>query len=172
MPNITVDYFGFSGTGRTVKDAKLDAGRKIAKLQEGYWTPALREWRGYGIVIYRTLNGWEYAYIAHPGEPLKLSGCCCLYADDQREAVSAAERAIADNGWNGTAEDLDSFPDFLADPRARADIRSRRVWALRIRHFMAQGIDQNTAFDLANYRTELPPGITEWKEPTPCTNAT
>lgn len=29
MATVTVNYFGVSGTGRTVKEAKLDAGRKI-----------------------------------------------------------------------------------------------------------------------------------------------
>lgn len=171
MPTVTVDYFGFSGTGRTVKDAKLDAGRKIEKLSRELKSPRLIHWRGHAAVVFRDSFGWNYGFLKHPDTDFyeHIGGSCGH--DDERAAIDACKRHIADIGWFCTVEDLDSYPDFLTEPRDRAEIRQRRTWCLKMNHLTAQGIQDQTARLIVGRMETCPEGITEWKEPPPCTTA-
>lgn len=156
---ITLTYFGFHGEGATVKEAKLDAGRKIEALHEGYWTPAIVEWRGHAAIVYRTLDGWHYGFIGHPGEAIhSISGGSSGYGD-YRETLRAAQRHVADIGWQ-LDEPLDLFPDWLTDDRDRREIRDRRVWASKVSHLMKQGISSNDAAYIVGGMQPVPEGIT------------
>ena len=143
MPTVTVDYFGFTGTGPTVKEAKQDAGRKIQALQSGYWSPKIVEWRGYAILITRNLHGWERHFIQHPGEALHVGSSCCGYESEQ-EAVASARRHVADCGWT-PADPIDLFPEFLTDEHDRREIITGRKWQINMQTLMRFGTDQETA---------------------------
>lgn len=61
---IKIDYFGVPGEGRTVKEAKQDAGRKIEQIVQNL-SPRIYSHRGHSVVIYRTTEGEAYDLI-HP----------------------------------------------------------------------------------------------------------
>ena len=66
MAKITLDYYGMTGTGATVKEAKLDAGRQIEQALNGDYTPSLIHWRQYTVLMAREpRQGWGYR-ISHP----------------------------------------------------------------------------------------------------------
>jgi hypothetical protein len=50
---VIIEYFGFRGEGSTVKEAKLEAGRKITALHIGHWLPELIECRWYAVDLRR-----------------------------------------------------------------------------------------------------------------------
>ena len=164
MSKITLDYFGSSGTGATVKEAKLDAGRKIEALHSGTWTPVIREWRGYAVLIHRNLNGWEYCFIQHPGEPLHIPpGCSCGF-HDRADAVKSAERHIADVGWT-CADPLEAFPVWFGTDanrehtNLRREIIDGRKWQLQMRHLVNAGIPDETARRAIAGLESLPEGV-------------
>ena len=69
MPTkINLEYFGMPGSGATVKEAKLDAGRRIEEALDGDYTPSLIHWRQFTVLLARDPKyGWGYR-ISHPGE--------------------------------------------------------------------------------------------------------
>ena len=165
MPTVTIDYFGFSGSGPTVKEAKQDAGRKIQALHADTWTPVIREWRGFAILVYRNLNGWEYTFISHPGEPLRIpAGCSCGF-HDRADAVKSAERHIADVGWSHT-DPLGAFPVWFGTDQNREHAHMRREiidgrkWQLQMRHLMQNGITDQSARLMIGGLEPLPDGVT------------
>lgn len=63
---ITLKYYGVEGTGRTITDAKKDAGAKIEQMLKGDYTPYLLRHGEYMALITREPHyGWGYRLI-HP----------------------------------------------------------------------------------------------------------
>ena len=165
MPTVTVDYFGFSGTGQTVKEAKQDAGRTIQALHKDSWEPAIREWRGNAVLVYRNLYGWQYRFIQHDAGPLSIpNGSSGGYADRQ-DAVRSAERHIADIGWRSD-DPLDFFPVWFGTEanREHANLRRElidaRKWQLQMQRLMNAGIADNDARQMIGGIMPLPEGVT------------
>ncbi len=167
MTTVHVEYFGFAGEGPTVKAAKEDAGKKITALHRDNWTPVIREWRGHAALVFRTLRGWEYRFIARPGElpPLQIPhGSSCGYSD-RAEAIAAAERHVAANGWEPT-DPLDAFPVWFgtADNREHAAVRremiDQRKWYKQMHHLHHEcGIADETARRMIAGLEHLPEGV-------------
>ena len=144
MKQITLEYFGFTGTGATLKDAKIDAGRKIDALHVGTWEPAILEWRGVAALVYRDLNGWSYRFIQTPDEstphmPIGSSSC----GDDRRDALQWAQRHVADYAWTAT-DPVEDWPEWLRETD-RAEIRERRYWQIAYKALKAEGKTDNEA---------------------------
>ena len=60
MARITVEHFGFEGTGRTVKEAKEDAARKVKAALDGNYTPRSVTYKGNVGIVYREPSyGWH-----------------------------------------------------------------------------------------------------------------
>lgn len=65
---ISLEYFGMPGVGATVKEAKLDAGRKIEEALSRDYTPLYIEWRGTICLFFCDPKyGYGYRFI-HRGE--------------------------------------------------------------------------------------------------------
>jgi hypothetical protein len=145
---IIVEYFGFRGDGSTVKEAKLDAGRKIAALHVGHWLPELIEWRGEAALVYRTLDGWEYTFIQHDGGALRTRGIA-IGDGTFAGTVRAARRHLVDIAWR-FGDPVDLFPEWFKNSEDRRDIIGRREWQIRYRRLKAEGKSDGEAHQLAS----------------------
>jgi hypothetical protein len=70
MSRIKLDYYGFEGAGRTVKEAKADAGAKIRAALSGDFSPwsALTHDGQWGVIVWREpANGWAHRLITPGG---------------------------------------------------------------------------------------------------------
>ena len=86
-----ITYYGVDGHGRTVKEAKLDAGRKIERMLDGSYQPTWIEANGEVAILFRTPDGgWQAALKHHDSD-----GLSCIWGGDgdgSREAKAAMER--------------------------------------------------------------------------------
>ena len=85
MATVTVDYFGVSGTGRTVKEAKLDAGRKIESAISK--SPKVYSYRGRSVFIYYRPGGAAYVIVHPDSEGESLCSSTCSTDDAERSAL-------------------------------------------------------------------------------------
>ena len=97
MSSVTVDYFGVSGTGRTVKQAKEDAGSKIRRVVK-HVSPRVWTWRGWSVVVYVTPEGEGYMLI-HPDDDGRKH-CCSFGSDCEQSAV----KHMLSNARNGEGD--------------------------------------------------------------------
>lgn len=70
MKQISLEYYGVTGKGATVKEAKQDAGRKIEKIVEGDYTLRVVRTKRFTAVIWNTPNGWVSRIITTPEEQM------------------------------------------------------------------------------------------------------
>jgi hypothetical protein len=110
--------------------------------------PAILEWRGRAVLIYRTLFGWEYSSIQNPGELVHTPRGCCQCAEDRKGTILAAGSWLADVGWE-VGDPLDDFPAWFTDLRERREIVERRQWQLRYKAIRELGYDETEAHGMA-----------------------
>lgn len=76
---IRIDYYGVEGAGKTVKEAKLDAGRKIETMLKGDYVPEVIAFRGFVALLWREPYGWFSKlltdYHTHEIQTGRLNGC-------------------------------------------------------------------------------------------------
>ena len=107
---LTIKYYGVEGTGRTITDAKKDAGSTIETALSGDYTPTLiahGEWCA--IVARSPLSGWGYRLIEtgkQGRQDLYLSGSV---EHDKRVALSHVARHLAQ--LSGTYAGLERYLD-------------------------------------------------------------
>lgn len=130
--SVTVDLYGVEGTGRTVTEAKQDAGTRIESFFRGSHTPEVLHWRGYVALAHR-LPGldWCYGLVATPegvreGPVMSLSGTGYATA---AECLKDAGRHLADLGYQ--EEDDLTPPPFLVDPKDVAEFVRKVKWQRR-----------------------------------------
>ncbi len=66
MATVTVEYYGMTGTGKNVTEAKRDAGRQVEAALKGSYTPEIFTHRGTAILLYREPDGWKARIIVDP----------------------------------------------------------------------------------------------------------
>jgi hypothetical protein len=85
---VRVTYYGMEGEGRTLTEAKADAGRKAERAISGTYTPLLISARGQSALVYRIpASGWWYT-ILRPEREQKQS----LYGTNSSEDRDWTER--------------------------------------------------------------------------------
>lgn len=154
MATVTVDYFGMSGTGRTVTEAKRDAGAKLQKAMEGDYAPHFLHYRGYAILVTRSPHGWDTAIICEP-TGFRDGGRVSVSANyhTEEEVLSSARSQLAQLGW--THEDGLTAPGWLN----RDEQREFLWWAefqLRFRTATQAGLCHNDAHSYAGRNPARP----------------
>ena len=94
-------------------------------------------------LVFRTLRGWEYRFIARPDQlpPLHIPMGSCPGGTDRAETIFTAERHIAANGWEPTDE-LDVFPVWFGTDTnrehaaMRREMIEQRKWYKQMHHLM------------------------------------
>jgi len=122
MSKVTIEYFGMSGEGRTVTEAKRDAGSKIESALKGHYTPTIISWRGWSMLIYREPSGWHYRGIVSPEHGVtegKVWGNGAY--DAEEDALRAARHHMAQNGMDWTTDTPEDCPAFLTKREERSE---------------------------------------------------
>jgi hypothetical protein len=149
---VNITYFGMEGTGRTMTEAKKDAGRKVEEALAGSYEPMLLESRGWAIIIWRDPHGWRFNTIAEKGEYRKDAfRCYTSGTKDRLDVFASALLHLAQMTWDGTEllpPCLGSLPALLS----RRDCDGRRLlsqfahwrgFQLAYKHAKANGIGQS-----------------------------
>src|SRR4051812_8930266 len=97
MTKINLEYFGMPGTGSTVKEARLDAGRRIESFIAESGAPTLLNHRGHLLVISRDRFGWGYRFLETERLAIRTSASHCSCGMEGFDAcLLAAVRHLAD----------------------------------------------------------------------------
>lgn len=153
MSHVSIEYFGVSGIGRNVTEAKRDAGRKIEAMVDAR-KPRIVSWRGHAQMIWRGPEAWCSASVCDAGELREDVSYQTHGIDDLEDVIRSCKRHMAQMAWkpeDGTACDL------LADDRNEA--RDFARWAefqLRYREARACGMTDQDAFDFAQRNPARP----------------
>ena len=149
MATVRIEYYGMDGTGKTVTEAKKNAGAKITAALAGSYTPTILAHRGYAILVWREPDGWRTRLIADPADGIRGDGGGTGFCpgDTETDAIRGAQRHLAQLGW--THDDGPEAPDFLTDRSDRADFRSWAVFQIRHRAARNYGLSPNDAHSWA-----------------------
>ena len=138
---ITLTYHGMDGEGPTVKEAKLDASRKIEKyLKDTEHGPHTFTTEGYVVLVYRMHNSWASRIFG----PL-LSGCECSGQSSKEEATRRAKYHLAQ-----TISSIDNVRTDLCHPDDKNELTRYFDWQRRWKEFKAQGFNDNDCHKLAS----------------------
>ena len=116
MKTIKLEYCGMAGEGRTVREAKQDATRKIESFLSASHEPVFIKWKGEAVLLWHTPHGIVSSYI-HP-DTERLSGTC------HHGLSSSMDDCVSDAKWNlaTITADIESndCPSIIANDRYRA----------------------------------------------------
>ena len=144
---INLTYFGMHGAGRTVTEAKQDAGRKIEKALTGSYAPELlgRPHHTYRAILWREPTCWSYHLLEHDTKPETLFGCSRDYGSRQD-----ARRYVLCH-----LADLNDDVTLLSDPADIRDWQTKHDWVIRVRTAQAAGYSDEDARHVADGRPEM-----------------
>ena len=94
MTKITLEYFGMTGTGATVKEAKQDAGVKLTAAMSKHYEPKIFQWKSHIGLVWNTPREVCSGYV-HDG---RISGVCCNGIDDFDTTCMRMRYNLAQNG--------------------------------------------------------------------------
>lgn len=106
MKTITLDYYGMTGQGRTVTEAKQDAGRKITEALSGDYTPRVYSFGGNTWAVWRTPRGIVSGRVLPDG---KFGGTCLHGRDTFEEACYTTRFHLAQLGCDITSDEIPSI---------------------------------------------------------------
>lgn len=141
MQTIRLTYCGMHGAGRTLKEAKQDATRKLEALAGADFTPVLIRWRDESALMYRERDGYTYCLI-HGNDPTQRQA---LYSSGRystlKDAEIEARRHLAD--VCRLPDDCDAIPSII-DPKDRegaTEYQHKTAWLERFRKATAAGLE-------------------------------
>jgi hypothetical protein len=157
MPTVTTEYYGVSGTGRNVTEAKRDAGEKIKRALAGDYTPIVIAWRGNAILVHREPTGWHSSTIVNDDgiRAGHLRGTIYPSGTTREEAIASATGHVVQMGWK--PEDGTEPPEILHRYRKeRSDFREWAAFQLRYREAKRRGMNDNDAHSYAGRNPARP----------------
>ena len=159
MSQIRLTHFGVDGSGRTVTEAKQDAGRKIQALVKELRFPSVYRFpTGIIGVVARTLDGWSYALLYADQDSRTDEHAASGYGD-QAATIAAMRRHAAQNL---VFEVPDHGLSVLVDDGARREHIGYVNWQLDYRALRAAGKSEHEAHEAASTRWKhwIPEGFT------------
>lgn len=125
MPTVTIDYFGVTGSGRNVTEAKRDAGAKLERFVASY-RPRSIHYRGTVYVIWTEPDGGVHSeQIVYRGEYRERRGSS--WCGSVEEALQSIVGSLAQDVYPEPIADDDDLWDFLdreGQRRAKSDYRA------------------------------------------------
>jgi hypothetical protein len=107
MSKIILEYLGVEGTGRTVKEAKLDATHTIERMLKVDRSPYFMAFRGQSVLIWHNGNNYV-SRILDTNEDYsrgkKISYCTSHCSDSIAEVLAHNRQHLAQLCWDGIEE--------------------------------------------------------------------
>ena len=157
MTKINLEYFGMPGSGATVKEAKLDAGKRISEALEGSYAPFVLNHRGKLLIASRNPRfGWGYRFYDEGEMPVYFNAdqCSCGF-DTRDECLLAAVRHLADVTHIEGERDsplFDALGSRLAERERETfayNMERNDTFQARYRDAIARGMKDGDAHDYA-----------------------
>lgn len=145
---IQITYFGMEGEGKTLTEAKQDAGRKLEAAMDGSYLPYVFTHMGHTLIVFREPDGWAYMMI-YPDDDGQKSGSSSG-GNSQEETIRQGLRHMAQNLYNPKTGE-----DGMSVLRNKDDIRQHQNWVEWQRVYLAWadlGASDGTCRDYANRR--------------------
>lgn len=145
MNKVTVTYYGMEGTGRTVSEAKKDAGAKIEKALKGYYTPLILRHDGEMALVARDpFQGWGYRLIHADSTETKEQVYLNTGIWSQEDCIRSAFHHMAQNA--GHYRGIESK---LNDSQKR-DLDSYFRWQDDYKRLRSEGLSDTDAHRMAS----------------------
>ena len=148
--SVRVTYYGMEGEGRTVKEAREDAGRKVERALSGDYTPVILRLGNIMFLVHRSPQyGWCYTPHIEDKEGALFT---TMQEASKEEAIRRAKVHMAHNAIGTLPED-----EILAyvDKKDRSEMKRYYDWQMCCRAWMATGADSETCRNHAD-RLEWP----------------
>ncbi len=142
---VRVNFHGVEGTGRTLTEAREDAGKTIKARMTGTYTPEIIAHKGYTLLLWRDLYGWNFSILTDHETGKLRSGFIygCSGSQTFEDARNAGAAHLARCAWEyGDGSDA---PDILTTKEGRQQFTDWALWQARYKTFRAQGCDDSTA---------------------------
>lgn len=137
MDKITIEYLGVQGEGKSIKEAKTDAARKLQELAKRDPTPYIVAFRGEAIIIWHNGEGYVSRMLSGVGDckgsPLSW-GTSHSNLIPIEDILSECRQHLAQICWDGT-EDMSplliekqeqaNFTQWVRFQRAYKDAREK-----------------------------------------------
>ena len=153
MATVTIEYFGMDGQGRTVTEAKRNAGEKIERALKGSYQPRVIHRKNCAALLYREPSGWHYSLLTKTDGTVRDDLPCGTFYGSLDDAEQAALFHVTQNAWDGEeGEALDSLLEGM-NKRNVSEMVTWARWQLRWRHAVANGLTRDQAWDWASAHT-------------------
>jgi hypothetical protein len=153
---LTIKYYGVEGSGRTVTEAKKDAGRKIEIALAGDYNPVIIVWRKHAYLIYRDPTvGWRDRLICDEDGVRDGTVFGSFGGDsmDKEYVIAEAKKHLAKLGWEEV--DGQEIPSILPFCHHRG-WRDWTEFQLRYREAIRRGMNDNDAHSYAGRNPSRP----------------
>lgn len=139
MPKITLEYLGVEGTGRTVKEAKADAVRKIEQLLKADRSPYFMSFRGQHVIIWHTGTSYAYRQVNNEedysrGKKIQWGTQTC--SDDISQVLGEIRQHLAQVCWDGVEE----MSPLLTEEREQRDFAQWQRFQIAYQDARAKGL--------------------------------
>lgn len=136
---IKLDHYGVEGSGKTLKEAKADAGRQITEMLKGDYVPEILAYKKMVCLVWREPYGWYSKLITdyRTGEIETGRASGCASHSLRAEAILSARMQLAQTSW--TAADGLALPEILTPDQYREFVSWAR-FQLKYQELKATGL--------------------------------
>ena len=163
MNTVKITYYGMEGEGRTLTEARKNAGRKLEACVTGSHAPIIRTithaGRTFTVFIFRELDRWGYQIIEH-GKTKDGQSWASANEPTDKDAARAAFRHLAQ--WSFSFEDDGADLILSNDKEGMADHKHWALWQHKYQAWRSVGKSDYEAHNLAeNWPEGFKPTYTE-----------
>lgn len=146
---VHITYYGMDGIGRTVTEAKKDAGAKIERLVKELTGPTMGVIHGVPCCLWRDRGGWSYQILSPDSDHSFVKRWGSGRYETAAEAEASMRYSLAQD--HCLDQDWEQWRDELPSRELRHDLERYRRWQLDYKRLRAEGKTDSDAHALASW---------------------